>query len=48
MCIIGAPNAGKSTILNYISERDISAVSNKYNTTDEPVLGVYTDMESKV
>ncbi|CDW81315.1 gtpase era [Stylonychia lemnae] len=48
ICIIGAPNAGKSSILNYITERDISAVSNKYNTTDEAIIGVYTDIESKV
>jgi GTPase Era involved in 16S rRNA processing len=47
VCILGAPNAGKSSILNYIAERNISAVSNKYNTTDEAVLGVYTDLNSK-
>ena len=46
VCILGAPNAGKSSILNYITERNISAVSNKYNTTDEAKLGIYTDYES--
>lgn len=45
--ILGAPNAGKSSIINYMTERNISAVSNKYNTTDDPVLGVYTDYDTK-
>lgn len=47
VCILGAPNAGKSSILNYITERNISAVSNKYNTTDEATLGIYTDYNTK-
>lgn len=33
--------------MNWIVERNISAVSNKYNTTDEAKEGYYTDMESK-
>lgn len=44
---MGAPNAGKSSILNFITEKSISAVSNKYNTTDEAKLGIYTDYDSK-
>ncbi len=47
VCILGAPNAGKSSILNVITERSISAVSNKYNTTDEAILGIYTDYNSR-
>lgn len=47
VCILGAPNAGKSSILNHLTERNISAVSNKYNTTDEAKLGIYTDYDSK-
>jgi predicted GTPase len=47
VCILGAPNAGKSSILNFMTGRSISAVSNKYNTTDEPILGVYTDYDTK-
>ena len=47
VCILGAPNAGKSSIINFITERNISAVSNKYNTTDDPVLGIYTDYDTK-
>ena len=44
VCILGAPNAGKSSILNFMTERNVSAVSNKYNTTDEAKLGIYTDL----
>ena len=46
-CIIGAPNAGKSSLLNSIVEKPVSAVSDKYNTTDDKLYGVYTDIDSK-
>ena len=42
-CLLGAPNAGKSSIINHMVNKNISAVSNKYNTTTESALGVYTD-----
>lgn len=45
ICIIGAPNAGKSSIINYMVDRNISAVSNKTNTTDEAIEGVLTDYD---
>lgn len=47
VCILGAPNAGKSSILNYMTERNISAVSNKYNTTDTAKVGLYTDYDTQ-
>lgn len=47
LTLLGAPNAGKSSLFNYLVDRQISAVSNKVNTTDEAVLGVYTDLESR-
>jgi GTPase Era involved in 16S rRNA processing len=46
-CIIGAPNAGKSSLLNTIVEKNVSAVSNKYNTTDDKLIGIYTDIDHK-
>ena len=46
-CLLGAPNAGKSSIMNLLVNRDVSAVSNKYNTTSDPTLGVYTDVNHK-
>lgn len=43
VAIVGAPNAGKSTLLNQLLGSRVSAVSAKYNTTRDRVLGVYTD-----
>ena len=38
MC--GAPNSGKSTLMNKIIGRKLSAVSHKVNTTRTSILGV--------
>lgn len=46
-CILGAPNAGKSSLMNRLVKKNVSAISDKYNTTREATLGVYTDMDSK-
>ena len=46
-CILGAPNAGKSSLVNRLVGKNVSAVSNKYNTTDEATKGLFTVMESK-
>jgi predicted GTPase len=46
-CILGAPNAGKSSLVNRLIGKNVSAVSNKYNTTDEATKGLFTVMESK-
>lgn len=44
---MGAPNAGKSSLMNSLVGKNVSAVSDKYNTTDDKVLGIYTDMHIK-
>lgn len=46
-CLLGAPNAGKSSMMNYLVGANVSAVSNKYNTTDEVVRGIVTDIEKR-
>ena len=46
-CILGAPNAGKSSLINLIVGKNVSAVSNKYNTTDEATKGIFTNTEKK-
>jgi ribosome biogenesis GTPase A len=45
--IIGAPNSGKSSLMNYMVNKNVSAVSDKYNTTDEPVTGIHTDYDER-
>lgn len=48
VCLIGAPNAGKSTLLNKLIMSEISCVSNKVHTTRKNVLGVYTEADTQL
>ena len=43
VAIVGEPNVGKSTLVNRLLRRKVSAVSSKYNTTRGRVLGVLTE-----
>jgi len=46
--IIGKPNTGKSTLINTITGRKISAVSDKPNTTRNKILGVLNTEDSQM
>jgi len=46
--IIGRPNTGKSTLINLITDRRISAVSDKPNTTRNKILGVLNTSDLQV
>ncbi|KAL3616681.1 hypothetical protein CASFOL_039075 [Castilleja foliolosa] len=46
--IIGAPNAGKSALTNYMVGTKVSAVSRKVNTTTHEVLGVLTKRDTQI
>ena len=42
-CLIGPTNAGKSTLLNRLIDKPVSAVSPKMHTTRENTIGYLTD-----
>jgi len=46
-CLLGAANAGKSSLMNTIVGKNVSAISDKKNTTDTPVKGIYTDFNQR-
>lgn len=46
--LIGAPNAGKSTLINLIIGEKVSSMSPKPHTTRVPVKGVYTKNDTQL
>ena len=48
VALIGAPNAGKTSLMNSILKRVVGAVSSKINTTRESILGVLTDGDCQI
>lgn len=46
--IIGAPNAGKSSLTNYMVGTKVAAVSRKTNTTTHEVVGVLTKGDTQI
>ncbi|KDO17048.1 hypothetical protein SPRG_17259 [Saprolegnia parasitica CBS 223.65] len=48
VAVIGRPNAGKSSLMNSLLGFNVSAVSAKYNTTRDRVLGILTQDDVQI
>lgn len=48
VAIVGAPNAGKSTFLNFVLGEKVAAVTAKPQTTRHRILGVMTEAEAQM
>ncbi|MGZ3698437.1 MAG: GTPase, partial [Bdellovibrionota bacterium] len=48
IAIVGRPNSGKSTLLNYVLKTRLSIVTPKAQTTRERVLGILTEKNSQI
>ena len=46
--MIGAPNAGKSTLVNYLVGAKVTIVSHKVQTTRNRILGIYTHENAQI
>ncbi|HNB01104.1 MAG TPA: 50S ribosome-binding GTPase, partial [Nitrosomonas sp.] len=47
VAIIGKPNVGKSTLLNFLIQQKISITSKKVQTTRHRIKGILTDQQSQ-
>lgn len=48
VALVGAPNAGKSTLLNRLVENEVSSVSNKVHTTRNNFLACHTEGKTQL
>lgn len=46
--LVGQPNAGKSSLMNFLIEERVSIVTPKPQTTRRRILGIYNDISSQI
>ena len=48
VALIGRPNVGKSTLLNYVVGQKVAIMSNVAQTTRNKIQGIYTSKEAQI
>lgn len=48
IAVVGAPNAGKSTLVNQLTGAKVSIVTHKAQTTRQRILGIYVENDAQV
>jgi GTPase SAR1 family protein len=48
VAVLGAPNVGKSSLINCLLGTDLSVVTNKPQTTRNIIQGIYNDSETQI
>lgn len=48
MALIGRPNVGKSTLLNYLVGKKVAIMSPQPQTTRNKISGIYTDDQEQI
>ena len=48
VAVLGRPNAGKSSLVNFIVGEDVAVVSKRQQTTRNNILGIVTEKDYQI